>query len=107
MDQLKKALQKAGFASADQHKVKERVRKEVKLDAERAGHTIRNQCELCDKFSPDVEFYEHRNRHVEKKWLCMKCADTNNISDDVRRTAQSPYARGGRFLREYGHTRKM
>lgn len=107
MDQLKKALQKAGiFSSEQEKKVSERKRKNVKLDKEREGHEIRNQCDLCSEFKTTVEFYEHKNRAVGVKWLCVKCADTNNISDDFRTTAQSPDSRSGMFMRSYGHTRK-
>lgn len=106
MDQLKKALQKAGIFTSDQLVVKERPRKAIKLDAEREGHTIRTQCELCDRFSPDVEHYQHTNRSVEKQWLCMKCADEHRINDECRTTNQSSQARSNRFLREYGRTAK-
>ncbi len=106
MDQMKKALQKAGIFSSEQHKPKERQRKDVQLDAERKGHEIRTQCAHCEEFKSNVELYEHKNRAVQAKWLCVKCADVNNISDDFRMTTQSPDARSGMFNRSYGHTRK-
>lgn len=108
MDQLKKALQKAGLFSSEQvcAKPRERARKEVALDAERKGHEIRSQCSHCEEFAPTVEHYEHTNRLLNGKWLCVKCADRYNISDDLRTTGQSPDARSARFMRDYGHTRK-
>ncbi|MBI4237524.1 MAG: hypothetical protein HY696_03785 [Deltaproteobacteria bacterium] len=108
MDQLKKALQKAGFTTSDQLKTKERPRKAIKLDDERKGHEIRNQCDLCDKFASNIEHYEHRVGVLNgKKWLCLKCADEHRINDETRTTHQSPLARSGLFLREYGRTRKF
>ncbi len=107
MDQMKKALQNAGLFSREQKtKVKERKRKHVTLDKERKGHEIRTQCAHCDEFAPNVERYEHRNRAITAQWLCVKCVDMNNISDDFRMTAQSPDSRSGMFNRQYGHTRK-
>lgn len=103
---MKKALQKAGLFASEQSKLKERARKAVTLDKEREGHAIRNQCQLCEGFAPNVEHYEHRNRAITATWLCVKCADTSNISDDFRTTAQSPDSRANRFNRQYGHTRK-
>ncbi|MBI2343005.1 MAG: hypothetical protein HYV02_01505 [Deltaproteobacteria bacterium] len=108
MDQLKKALQKAGMFSSEQTrgKAKERQRKEIALDAERKGHEIRNQCEHCEEFRPNVEQYAHKNRILRGTWLCVKCADAFNVSDDLRNTMQSPDSRSGMFNRQYGHTRK-
>lgn len=108
MSSLKDALQKAGFTSTDQNKVVERKpRKAPQKGAgiEADAQSMRNQCELCNKFTSDVEHYQHNNRLVVKQWLCLKCADTNKINDDLRTTAQSTQARSGRFLREYGHTK--
>lgn len=68
-------------------------------------HHIRTACDACQKSSPDVEYYEHKNRSLEKNWLCVKCADTHNISDEFRQTMQSQFAKTGRFLREYGATK--
>ncbi len=106
MKQLKAAFAKVGLFSSEKLKVKERKRKGVALDEERRGHAIRNQCGLCNAFAPDVERYEHRNKAIAAKWLCVKCADANNISDDLRVTAQSHDSHNGMFNRQYGHTRK-
>jgi hypothetical protein len=110
MSSLKNALQKAGFASTDQNKVVERqIKKAPQKGAgiEADAQSMRNQCELCNKFTSDVEHYQHNNRLVVKQWLCLKCADTHKISDDLRTSAQSTQARSGRFLREYGHTKSI
>lgn len=110
MSSLKSALQKAGFASTDQNRVVERKPKKAppkNAGVEGEAQSMRNQCELCSKFTSDVEHYQHNNRLVVKQWLCLKCADANKINDDLRTTAQSTQARSGRFLREYGHTKSI
>lgn len=110
MSSMKSALQKVGFMSTDQGKVTERKIKTASQKGsgiEADAQSMRNQCELCGKFTSEVEHYQHNNRLVVKQWLCMKCADTNKISDDLRTTAQSTQARSGRFLREYGHTKSI
>jgi len=68
-------------------------------------HHIRTDCEACGKSSPDVEYYEHRNRSLDKYWLCVKCADTNNILDEFRQTMQSSHSQKGFFQRGYGPTK--
>lgn len=68
-------------------------------------HHIRTQCEACGRPSPDVEYYEHKNRALDKYWLCVRCADDNNILDDFRQTMQSSHAQKGIFQRGYGPTK--
>lgn len=68
-------------------------------------HHSRTDCESCGKTSPDVEYYEHKNRSLDKYWLCVKCADDHNIHDDFRQTVQSPQAMKGLFQRGYGPTK--
>jgi hypothetical protein len=68
-------------------------------------HHIRTNCEACGKNSPDVEYYEHRNRALDKYWLCVRCADDNNILDEFRQTMQSSHAQKGFFQRGYGPTK--
>ena len=67
-------------------------------------HHIRAACESCEKTSPDVEYYEHRNQ-VLPKWLCVECADRSQIEDKFRQTVQSQHAQSGRFRRQYGPTK--
>lgn len=68
-------------------------------------HHIRTNCEACGRSSPDVEYYEHKNRALDKYWLCVKCADDNNILDEFRQTMQSSHAQKGFFQRGYGPTK--
>ncbi len=68
-------------------------------------HHIRTDCESCRRTGPDVEHYEHSNRLLLVKWLCVKCADSHNIPDQTRQTRQSQFARSGLFRREYGATK--
>lgn len=68
-------------------------------------HHSRTDCESCGHSSPDVEYYEHKNRSLNKFWLCVKCADSHNIHDDFRQTTQSPQAMRGLFQRNYGPTK--
>ena len=70
------------------------------------AHHIRTDCDACGRSSPDVEYYEHKNRSLDKYWLCVKCADTNNILDDFRQTSQSSQSQRGLFQRGYGHTKR-
>lgn len=70
------------------------------------AHHIRTDCDACGRSSPDVEYYEHKNRSLDKYWLCVKCADTNNILDDFRKTSQSSQSQRGLFQRGYGHTKR-
>jgi len=70
-------------------------------------HQIRTECELCRNHTPDVEYYRHNNKLIEKRWLCIKCADEYKISDELRETAQSFYARTGRFRRMWGKTKEL
>ncbi len=69
------------------------------------SHHVRTECECCKKSGPDVEYYEHKNRSLNVRWLCVKCADSYNIPDACRLTEQSQFAKNGRFLREYGATK--
>ncbi len=68
-------------------------------------HHIRTECDACRRSGPDVEYYEHSNRMLNAKWLCLRCADTNKVHDNSRQTMQSQFASSGKFLREYGPTK--
>jgi hypothetical protein len=68
-------------------------------------HHLRTLCDACQKSGPDVEYYEHKNRSLDAKWLCVKCADTYNIPDNCRETMQSQFSITGRFIRNYGATK--
>jgi hypothetical protein len=66
---------------------------------------IRTDCEACKKSAPDVEYYEHTNKRLSVKWLCVNCADNNNIMDDCRQTMQSEQSMRKVFTRRYGKTK--
>jgi hypothetical protein len=89
---MKDALIKAGVISKDEiEREKEKTRREKiekKGPAQHGihAHHIRTDCAHCKKNSPDVEFYEHSNRSIEAKWLCIPCADKGWIKDDCRMT---------------------
>ena len=113
MSSMKDAMIKAGLISKDAiglEKEKERRQKIEKKGPAQYGihaHHIRTDCGHCNKSSPDVEFYEHTNRSIEAKWLCMLCADKAWIKDDMRMTNQSSQAKTGKFRREFGATKKF
>jgi len=68
-------------------------------------HHVRTECEACKKNGPDVEYYEHSNKLLNVKWLCVRCADRYNIHDDTRQTMQSSFAMSRMFRREWGPTK--
>jgi hypothetical protein len=111
-DQLKKALLEAGLVSKDKQKeirressTKRHIKKQRRSGHE---HQLRILCELCKKTTPDVEYYEHRNKLVgNNKWLCLRCADDNQIDDQCRQTAQSTQSKTKLFSRQYGRTKKL
>ena len=126
MSLLKKALLKAGVVTEAQVKVVERKEQEARQAKRRPPppppkprtvappeppketkhlHHARTFCEACGKTSPDVEFYKHTNKMLEKYWLCVKCADEHYIHDDLRQTAQSFDSMTHVFRRQYGPTK--
>lgn len=110
---MKDALIKAGVISKDtieREKEKQRREKIEKKGPAQFGvhaHHIRTDCGHCKKSSPDIEFYEHTNRSIEAKWLCIPCADKAWIKDECRQTNQSSHAKAGRFRREFGATKRF
>jgi hypothetical protein len=110
---MKDALIKAGVISKDSlDREKEKVRRDKieKKGPEQHGihaHHIRTDCGVCKRGAPDVEFYEHANRSVEAKWLCIPCADKLWIKDECRQTNQSSYAKAGTFRRFFGATKRF
>jgi hypothetical protein len=110
---LKDALIKAGVVSKDNIDLeKEKVRRE-KIQSKGPSqegihaHHIRTDCDHCRKNASDVEYYEHFNRSIEAKWLCMVCADKGWIKDDCRQTNQSSHSKSGVFRREFGATKRF
>ena len=113
MKSLKDALIKAGVVSKDAiEREKEKARRD-KIQSKGPtqegihGHHLRTDCDHCRKTSPDVEYYEHTNRSVLAKWLCIPCADNAWIKDECRQTAQSTQSRMGTFRRNFGATKRM
>jgi len=110
---LKDALIKAGVVSKDNlDREKEKVRREniqSKGPTQHGihAHHIRTDCGHCSKGAPDVEYYEHTNRSIEAKWLCIPCADKASIKDDCRQTNQSSYSKAGTFRRFFGMTKRF
>jgi hypothetical protein len=112
-DSFKDALIKAGVIKKDDiEREKEKVRRDniQKKGPSQQGihaHHIRTDCGACGKGAPDVEYYEHSNRSIEAKWLCIPCADKAWIKDECRVTNQSSYSKAGTFRRFFGMTKKF
>lgn len=110
MDQLKKALLKAGLSPAKEKEEEQAAKKSISPQKEAKKfheHQMRTDCEYCKKYSPDVEYYRHENKFVNVRWLCMNCADEYKILDEHRQTNHSTDARSGRFIRRYGPTKRF
>ncbi|MBF0493384.1 MAG: hypothetical protein HQM15_11480 [Deltaproteobacteria bacterium] len=113
---LQEALLKAGLAKSkslpDQKDKKKTILKsgeqrpaQARFDNREDKAPIRTFCEACKRSGPDIELYEHQNRLISAKWICVRCADTHNIHDNTRQTHQSQHAKNGMFRREYGPTK--
>lgn len=106
MSSLKDALLKVGLKETQKpsvHNQREKVSK--KQMTETVVHQEqRNFCEACEQVRPDVELYKHRNPTTEAEWICIRCADQLQISDNFRKTAQSDTSIKKMFRREYGPT---
>ncbi|MBP9674488.1 MAG: hypothetical protein KBD63_05275 [Bacteriovoracaceae bacterium] len=106
---LKDALLKAGVKPTEKVAPKKKVAPPApQVKKEMHSHQVhRNICELCNRTTQDVEYYNHRNAIVRVKWLCLICADQNSIADNFRESNQSEDARRGAFRRFYGATKKF
>ncbi len=101
---LKDALLKAGFNSTK--KENDRVPKRKKDQTKTQKHQFhRNFCEVCEAVHPDVERFKHRSPIIDGEWICLNCADKNEIHDQFRITNQSDVARAKRYRRFYGPTK--
>ncbi len=103
---LKDALQKAGLRSTKTENERQRKLAKEKTKTERHQER-RNFCEVCECIQPDVERFKHRNPRIDAEWICVNCADKNEILDDFRLTGQSEFSRTARYRRYYGHTRNL
>jgi hypothetical protein len=106
MGTLKDALEKAGLQGTI--KQNERAFKPAKKKQKvEKFQEQRNYCEVCFAIWPDVERYKHRNPTVDAEWICINCADKNEIPDECRMTNQSDFAKKGTLRRDYGATKKF
>ena len=106
MSSLKDALLKAGLSSTKVENERKTKYKKDKTKIEKHQEK-RNFCEVCETTQPDVEHFKHRNARVDARWICVNCADKNEIHDKFRVTAQSDFNRQGRYQRFYGPTLKV
>lgn len=106
MGSLKDQLLKAGFNTGKTQNERPKIIKKEKTKAQ--GHQEqRNFCEVCELIQPDVERYKHRNPTIDAEWICLRCADKNEIDDKFRVTDQSDVNKKGFFRREHGITCKI
>lgn len=109
--QLKQALMNAGLVTKEKLKEVEKekvLKRHLKSSKKMREDQLRIICEACGKSAPDVERYIHKNRLIEgKEWLCLRCADDNQIDDKCRETNQSPQSCSKLFSRQYGRTKKF
>lgn len=103
---LKDALLKAGLSSS---KIENERKQKLNKDRTKTEkhQEKRNFCEVCETTQPDVERFKHKSPRVDAQWICVNCADKNEIHDKFRVTAQSDFARQGRYQRFYGPTEKV
>ncbi len=101
---LKDALLKAGIKSSKNENERAKP-KSIKSNTEKHQQS-RNFCEVCELIHPDVERFKHRIPLLDAQWICLSCADKEMVHDKFRVSAQSQFAKQGRYLREYGPTLK-
>lgn len=103
---LKDALLKAGLKSSKVENERQSKYKSDKTKVEKHQEK-RDFCEVCETIHPDVERFKHRNPRVDAQWICVNCADKNEIHDKFRVTHQSDFAKQGRYQRFYGPTEQI
>ncbi len=103
---LKEAMLKAGLKSSKVENERKSKYKKDKTKVEKFQEK-RNFCEVCETTQPDVENFKHKNSRIDAQWICVNCADKNEIHDKFRTTAQSDFNRQGRYQRFYGPTEKI
>lgn len=99
---LKDALLKAGVKTSKTENMREKPKKVAKKSEKH--QQMRNFCEVCELIHPDVERFKHRIPLLDAEWICLSCADKEMVHDKFRVSAQSQFAKEGRYLREYGPT---
>lgn len=106
MSSLKDALKNAGLSSSKVENERKRKYKKDKTKVEKHQEK-RNFCEVCETTQPDVEKFKHKHPRIDAQWICVNCADKNEIHDKFRVTAQSDFNIQGRYQRFYGPTLKI
>lgn len=110
---MKDAFQKAGLNPTVFETKDEKRQTATQTHQKKTGSNNVNSdqiqifCENCSATAPDVERYEHRSHRVQGCWLCVKCADQNEIDDSLRKTAQSTHSKQRMFKRSYGRTNRF
>ena len=103
---MKDALLKAGLKSSKvENERKQKITKD-KTKVEKHQEK-RNFCEVCEAIHPDVERFKHKNPRIDAQWICVNCADKNEIHDKFRVTHQSDFSKQGRYQRFYGPTEQI
>jgi len=103
---MKDALLKAGLSSTKVANERQAKYKTDKTKVEKHQEK-RDFCEVCEAVHPDVERFKHKNPRVDAQWICVNCADKNEIHDKFRVTFQSDFCKQGRYQRFYGPTEKV
>lgn len=101
---MKDALKNVGLNSTKTENMRDSAKGRERKQSEKHQHT-RNFCEVCELIMPDVERFKHKNPTIDAEWICIGCADKNNIMDDTRMTHQSDFAKQNKYRREFGATK--
>lgn len=101
---MKDALLKAGFQSTKIQNERKSVPRHLKKNIEK-HQEHRNFCEICELIQPDVERFKHRMPHIDAEWICLNCADKEQVPDQFRVTNQSDASRQKQYRRFYGATK--
>jgi len=101
----KKKVEGSGRQGPQRQRPPQKEKKSLGFIEGKHDHHLRTECEACKKSYSDVEYYEHGNKSLLEKWLCLKCVDYYKIPDGCRMTVQSQDARSGLFRRQYGPTK--
>lgn len=102
---MKEALKDAGLNSTMTENMRDSAKGRDRNQTEKHQHS-RNFCEVCELIMPDVERFKHKNPTVDAEWICVGCADKNNILDEFRLTNQSDFAKQKKYRREFGATKE-
>jgi hypothetical protein len=101
---LKDALLKAGLTATKGQNDRDFKPEKVKTKTEK-HQEHRNFCDVCELIHPDVERFKHKNPTIDAEWICLNCADKEEIDDRFRVTNQSEFAKTKRYRRFFGATK--